>query len=248
MHVAACKGRTGLQMFQKALFLNILLDVAHCQSQLKCGGERWFSTPDGFVDISETETNFGNPQNATCRWSKGLLPYKRGLFSNVLFGRGALSKSAQVRRLSPYRTPNGFVNISSIFRWHLVNISSIFRKRRRVLAIRKMLADEEKHYYCIMFMFTLHNIGCVRTSNGFVNIFGTETSFGNQQNACRWTCRWSKGLVPYHVHVHSSQCSCSYLALFRIWPGLRKIKIGSSSKTCLTFITPVRSPSPPEFA
>ena len=71
MHVAAGKGRTGLQMFQKALFLNILLDVAHCQSQLKCGGERWFSTPDSFVDISETETNFGNPQNATIQ--KGIV-------------------------------------------------------------------------------------------------------------------------------------------------------------------------------
>ena len=54
--------------------------VAYCQSWLMFGGGRRVRTPDGFVNILETETKFGNPQNSMCRWGEGLLQFQRALF------------------------------------------------------------------------------------------------------------------------------------------------------------------------
>ena len=42
--------------------------MAHCQSWCKFGGDRRVQTPDNFANILGPETNFGNLQNATCRW------------------------------------------------------------------------------------------------------------------------------------------------------------------------------------
>ena len=91
--------------------------LAHCKNLRKFGGNRQIWILNGYVDISATVTNIGNPQNANCTWSKGLLLYQRAWFSNVLFGRGALSK------LSSYPDGNHRTSLAPRPRYHHQNVS-----------------------------------------------------------------------------------------------------------------------------